>query len=60
MTQTRICKKGVVHMVDAIEIIVSVLGTAIEIIGFLLIGIIILNTIFDFISNRFRTRKLKA
>ena len=60
MTQTRICKKGVVHMVDAIEIIVSVLGTAIEIIGFLLIGIIILNTIFDFISNRFRNRKLKA
>ena len=60
MTQTGICKKGVVHMVDAIEIIVSVLGTAIEIIGFLLIGIIILNTIFDFISNRFRNRKLKA
>jgi len=53
-------KKGVVNMVDAIEIIVSVLGTAIEIIGFLLIGIIILNTIFDFISNRFRNRKLKA
>ena len=60
MAQTGIYEEGVVHMVDAIEIIVSVLGTAIEIIGFLLIGIIILNTIFDFISNRFRNRKLKA
>ena len=47
-------------MVDAIEIIVSMLGTVIEIVGFVLIGIIILNTIYDFISNRFRNRKLKA
>ena len=47
-------------MTDVIEVIVSVLGTVVEIIGFALIGILIFNTIFDFISNRIRNRKAKA
>ena len=58
--QTEIEKREGISMTDVIEVIVSVLGTVVEIIGFALIGILIFNTIFDFISNRIRNRKAKA